>query len=132
MKLPGILILSATALPLLAAQPAPAPLVSAPAVEMKGVIKQVHIARGQGAPFLDVQQGAAVTKVYLGSMRYLIAENFNPKAGQEIVVKGFKTNNEVVATEVMLPAEKKTLKLRDGQGRPLWRGGPWRGGRGPR
>jgi hypothetical protein len=117
---------------LLAAKPAPAPLVSAPAVEMKGVIKQVHIARGQGAPFLDVQQGAAVTKVYLGSMRYLIAENFNPKAGQEIVVKGFKTNNEVVATEVMLPAEKKTLKLRDGQGRPLWRGGPWRGGRGPR
>jgi len=99
-----------------------------PVVEIKGVIKQVNIGRGQGMPNLDVQHAAGVTKVQLGSMRYLIAENFNPKAGQQVVVKGFKSTDVVLAIEVTLPAEKKTLKLRDEQGRPLWRGGPQRRG----
>jgi hypothetical protein len=98
-----------------------APIAANPVVEIKGVVKQVHISRGQGMPYLEV----GATKVYLGSMRYLIAENFNPKAGQDVVVKGYKTGDSVVAIEVTLPAEKKTLKLRDAQGRPLWRGGPW-------
>lgn len=102
-----------------------------PVVEIKGVIKQVNIGRGQGMPNLDVQHAGGVTKVQLGSMRYLIAENFNPKAGQQVVVKGFKSTDVVLAIEVTLPAEKKALKLRDEQGRPLWRGGPRRGN-GPR
>jgi len=42
-----------------------------------------------------------------------------------VAVKGYKNGDSVVASEVTLPAEKKTLKLRDAQGRPLWRGGPW-------
>jgi hypothetical protein len=100
-----------------------------PVVEIKGVIKQVNIGRGQGMPHLDVEQEGKVTKVQLGSMRYLIAENFNPKAGQQVIVKGYKSGDTVLAIEVTLPAEKKTLKLRDEQGRPLWRGGPRRFGR---
>lgn len=106
-----------------------APIASNPVVEIQGVIKQVHISRGQGMPYLDVEQRGATTKVYLGSMRYLVAENFNPKAGQEVMVKGYKTSDSVIAIQVTLTAEKKTLKLRDEKGWPLWRGGPMRFGR---
>jgi hypothetical protein len=34
--------------------------------------------------------------------------------------------DSVVGIEVSLPAEKKTLKLRDSKGWPLWSGGRWR------
>lgn len=105
---------------------------AAPVVDLKGIVKQTHIGRGQGMPYLDVEQGGKTTKVYLGSMRYLIAENFNPKAGQEVVVKGYRSDEDVVAIEVSLPKENKTLRLRDNSGRPLWRGGPGRGNRGRR
>ena len=105
---------------------------SAPVVDLKGIIKQTHIGHGQGMPYLDVEQGGKTTKVYLGSMRYLIAENFNPKAGQDVVVKGYRSDEDVVAIEVSLPKENKTLRLRDSSGRPLWRGGPGRGNRGRR
>ncbi|HZT31511.1 MAG TPA: hypothetical protein VFA33_16600 [Bryobacteraceae bacterium] len=101
---------------------ASAPLASSPVVDVKGTIAQVHIAPGQGMPYLEVKTGPDSTKVYLGSMRYLIAENFNPKAGQEVTVKGYKLNDAVIAIQVTLPAENRTLKLRDEQGRPLWRG----------
>ena len=104
---------------------AAAPIASNPIVELAGVIEQVHTAPGQGMPYLDVKRGNETTRVYLGSMRYLIAENFNPKAGQEVMVKGYKSNEAVVAREITLTAEKKTLKLRDDKGWPLWMGGHW-------
>jgi hypothetical protein len=106
-----------------------APIATNPVVDLKGVIRQVHISQGQGMPYLDVLQGSETVKVQLGSMRYLISENFNPKAGQEVTVRGYKTNGSVVAIEVNLPSEKKTLRLRDEKGWPLWRGGPMRFGR---
>ena len=96
-----------------------------PVVELSGTIDSVQIAPGQGMPYLEVKTAKATTRVYLGSMRYLIAENFAPKAGQEVAVKGYQVNDTVIASQVSLTAEKKTLKLRDENGRPLWRGGPW-------
>ncbi len=99
------------------------PISTSPVVRVEGVIRQVHISQGQGMPYLEVQQGSDTVRVYLGSMRYLIAENFNPKSGQQVHARGYKRNDGVVAIEVSLPAEKKTLKLRDERGWPLWRGG---------
>jgi hypothetical protein len=105
-----------------------APIASNPVVEMKGKITKIQTAPGQGMPFLEMESDRGTTKVLLGSMRYLMQQNFNPKAGEEVVVKGYKTTDLVVATEVTLPGENKTLKLRDDKGRPVWMGG--RRGRG--
>lgn len=105
-----------------------APIAANPAVEVKGRIARVQVTPGQGMPFLEVKEGARTTKVYLGSIRYLMEQNFNPKADDEVEVKGYKVADGVVAREVRLPAQKKTLRLRDEQGRPLWAPG-WRRGR---
>lgn len=105
---------------LAAAQP---PIASSPVVTVEGTIQKVQLAQGQGMPYLEVESGGAVTKVYLGSIRYLMEQNFNPKAGTQVTVKGYKTNPDVIAIEVTIPSEKKTLKLRDEKGWPLWRGG---------
>ncbi len=43
------------------------------------------------------------------------------------MVKAYKWNDDFVAATVTLPAQGKTLRLRDEDGRPLWRGGPGRG-----
>lgn len=107
-----------------------APIASSPVVEIRGTIADVQIAPGQGMPYLGVKHGNDSTKVYLGAMHYLISENFSPKAGQQVVVKGYKSNDSLIAIQVSLPAEQKTIKLRDEKGWPLWRGGPMRGARG--
>ena len=107
-----------------------APIAASPVVEIRGVIAEVQIAPGQGMPYLGVKQGNDSTKVYLGAMHYLISENFSPKAGQQVVVKGYKLDDAVVAIQVSLPAVDKTIKLRDEKGWPVWRRGPMRGGRG--
>jgi hypothetical protein len=105
---------------------AKAPVTSQPIVEIKGEISKVQISPGQGMPYLEVKRGSEVTRLYLGAMHYLISENFNPKAGQQITAKGYKMTDSVIGIEVTLTAEKKTLKLRDERGWPLWRGGCWR------
>ncbi len=107
-----------------------APIASSPVVEITGVVGQVQISPGQGMPYLEVKHGSEVTKVYLGPMHYLIAEDFSPKTGQEVAVKGYKQMDSVIGIQVTLTKEQKTIKLRDANGWPLWRGGPWRGGRG--
>lgn len=64
-------------------------------------------------------------------MPFLITENFNPKTGQEVVVKGYKLQDWVLASHVTFVAEKRTVKFRDDRGWPVWRGGFGRGrGRG--
>jgi hypothetical protein len=108
----------------------PAPVASNPVVNITGTVSQIQIAPGQGAPYVTVKHGTESTKVFLGPVHYLIAENFNPKAGDEVEIKGYKQADSVIAIQVTLTREKQTLKLRDANGRPLWRGGPWRGGRG--
>ena len=74
-------------------------------------------------PYLELQSGKDSLKVYLGPVRFLMEQNFNPKAGTQIKVKGYKMNPDIVAISVTVPSENKTLKLRDEQGWPVWRGG---------
>ena len=92
-------------------------------VEVKGKVTRVQITPGEGMPFVTVRSGDQVIKVYLGSMRYLMAQGFNPKAGDEIAVKAYKMNSDLMAAAVTLPAANKTIRLRDEYGCPLWRGG---------
>lgn len=130
-KLTGfITILTIAAVAAVAQQPAAQPpIASNPVVEIKGTITKVQAAPGRGMPFLEMQSGAGTTKVLLGAMRYLMRENFNPKAGSEVEVRGYKTADQVVAISVTLPGENKTLKLRDERGYPVWMGGHGRGAR---
>jgi hypothetical protein len=60
-------------------------------------------------------------------MPFLIAENFNPKAGQEVAVKGYKLEDSILAAQITFVAEKRTVRFRDDQGWPVWRGGFGRG-----
>jgi len=98
-----------------------------PAAEVAGRIAKVEIVRGQGMPSLEVKAADGRTwKVWLGSMRYLVEQGFNPKAGQQVAAKGLKKpgSDELMAYVVSLPETRQTLRLRDESGRPLWRGGP--------
>lgn len=99
------------------------PAEGAPKVEINGKVEQVRITLGQGMPYLEVRDAKGLHHVMLGSMRYLFEHNFNPKAGQQAVVKGFLVGEFVMAQTVTLPAEKVTLQLRDDEGTPLWRRG---------
>jgi hypothetical protein len=103
-----------------------APIAGNPVVEVSGTISEVHIGVGQGMPYVDVKKGSDTTRLYLGAMHYLIAQDFSPRTGQQVLAKGYKMADGVVGIQVSLPAEKKTLKLRDEKGFPLWRGGPGR------
>lgn len=105
-----------------------APIKNAPVVEFKGKVERVEIAHGQGMPYLEVRRGEELVKVQLGSMRYLMEQNFNPKAGMEVSIKGYQVGKSVIA--ITVTAGDKELRLRDGDGRPVWMGGRGRGGRG--
>ncbi len=91
---------------------------------IEGKITQVRAERGQGMPFLEVESGGKTVKVVLGSMRYLLSKDFNPKAGEKVRVEGFAMGeNQVIARKVTLPESGKELELRDKDGRPLWHRG---------
>lgn len=107
------------------------PIAENPIVEVRGTITRVQIAMGQGMPFLEVNTPKGLVKLYLGSMRYLVQENFTPKAGDLLEAKGYKMGDSVVAIRVELPTTRKVLRLRDENGWPLWMGGMRQGG-GPR
>jgi len=96
-------------------------------VELAGIVEQIHIVPGQGMPYLDVKRSSQITRIYLGPMPFLLAENFNPKAGHEVIVKGYQTADWLLAAQITLIAEKRTVKFRDEHGWPLWRGGFGRG-----
>ena len=109
----------------LAAGPRPvdrAPIASHPVVEIKGKIARVQAAPGQGMPALEVEQNGRTVRVLLGSLRYLMEQDFNPKAGSQVEVKGYRTAEEIVAITVTLPGEGKTVRLRDEGGWPVWAG----------
>lgn len=108
------------------AQTAP-PAAAGKPIEISGAIGQIHIAVGQGMPYFELKHGGETTPVYLGPMPFLIAENFNPKAGQKVVVKGYKLSDRIIASQITFIAEKRTVKFRDERGWPLWRGGFDRG-----
>jgi hypothetical protein len=74
-------------------------------------------------PSIQVDLNGVSTKVMLGSIRYLMEQNFNARVGTEVQVKGYQLPDFVVAIEVRVPAENKIIKLRDENGWPVWRGG---------
>ncbi len=133
-RVAAILVAACSVLPL-GAQPAadgPADQTSASAsaaspIEISGAVGQIHIVAGRGTPYFELKHSAGVTRVYLGPMPYLIAENFNPKSGQDVIVKGHKSQDGMVASQVTLVAEKRTVRFRDDKGWPVWRGGFGRG-----
>jgi len=92
-------------------------------VEMTGTVEKVEILPGQGMPFLEVKEEKGTVRVFLGSMRYLMEKNFSPKAGNRVVVRGFKVDSDIYARTVEIPAEKSTIELRSEDGTPLWRMG---------
>lgn len=98
-----------------------APVKGAPVVDFKGTVERVEIARGRGMPSLEVRKGEETVRVFLGSMRYLMEQNFNPKAGAEVAIKGYQLEKSVVA--ITVTAGGKVLRLRDENGRPVWMGG---------
>ena len=100
---------------------AKAPIASNPIVEMAGKITAVQIARGQGMPSLEIESSGQKFKVILGSMRYLMQQNFNPKAGDAVSVKGYKSDTGVYAITVTV-ANGPVLQLRDDNGWPVWMG----------
>ena len=98
-------------------------IASMPKVELKGTVTKVSAAPGEGTPFVEVKKGEETVRVALGSMRYLMEHEFNPKAGDTIEVKGYQLKGGVVAIEARIGGGK-TLAFRDSEGRPLWmRGG---------
>lgn len=101
----------------------PAALASAERVEVRGTVEKVDFVPGLGTPVLVLKAGEEMVRVQLGSMRYLLEKDFNPRAGAAVVVKGFRLDHEILARTVELPAEKKTLELRTADGVPLWRMG---------
>lgn len=100
-----------------------ASLAKQPKIELRGVIEKVQIVPGLGQPFLEVRNSEGLHRVALGSMRYLMENNFNPKAGAEVIVKGYQMETEIVAALVELPGGKAVIHLRDEDGYPLWRMG---------
>ncbi|MGC4051151.1 MAG: hypothetical protein QM757_17455 [Paludibaculum sp.] len=123
----GLMLLSS---PLWAFDEQKPPIAEQPIVELSGTITKVHIAMGQGMPYLEVKTSTELVKLYLGSMRYLMQENFTPKAGDSLTAKGYRMGESVVAIRVELPSARKVLRLRDENGWPLWMGGMRSGGPG--
>ncbi len=127
-------------IPLLAcAQPdASPPFAADQVVEIRGYIMRVATGPARGMPMLVVADGERTWRVWLGSLRYLIENDFNPRAGQRVYIRAFRGSperDEAWAASVTLVELKRTLRLRDELGRPLWRRGPgpgWRGRQGPK
>lgn len=92
-------------------------------VELRGTIVSVRASMGQGMPFIEIKTEKGQQRVLLGSMRYLLEHNFNPKAGAAAIVKGFFSEGSFYAQSVSLPDEKSSIELRDDNGIPLWRRG---------
>jgi hypothetical protein len=98
--------------------------VQGPLVRVEGTVARVQAEPGLGTPYLDVARPDGTTRVWLGSIRYLVHHNFNPKAGETVRVEGFRQGErELLAKEVTLPDQDKSLDLRDDAGKPLWQRG---------
>lgn len=97
------------------------PMYGREAVELKGTITAVRIGM-QSMPSIELKTEKGTERVVLGSMRYLIEKDFNPKVGGMATVKGFRVDGYVYAQRVQVTDQKLSIELRDEQGRPMWRG----------
>lgn len=104
---------------------APAAFAAPAVVDVSGTISAVSLTpRGGPATITVKADDNRQWKVLLGSIRYLIDNDFNPKAGQKVSLSGMTGgDHELIATVITLPEKKQTLRFRDEEGRPLWRGG---------
>lgn len=101
-------------------------------VNLKGTVEKLQLDSAAGMPSMWIASGTgAPVRVVLGSMRYLLEQDFRPKAGTQVEVTGFQLEEGVFAATVTLVGEKKVLKLRESDGTPMWRGGRF-GGERPR
>lgn len=132
-------LLALIPIPLLARaqrEPGP-PITPEQLVEIRGRIVKVAAGPARGMAGLEVAEGERTWRVWLGSLRYLIENDFNPRAGQQVLIRAFRPlpeRDEVWAAAVTLVELRRTLRLRDDLGRPLWRRGrgpAWRGRRNP-
>ncbi len=117
-----IVFLISTALPLCGQDAKSGPAAHHPLVDIRGTIKQVHLEMGGGMPSLDIETANGPVKLILGSMRYLMQNDFSPKAGEAITARAYREETHLLAKSIELPASGKSLKLRDEEGKPLWRG----------
>lgn len=102
-------------------------------VTLEGTISAVSLVSGEQMCFLMVRpapepEGTSPVpgdrKVMLGSMRYLIDQGFNPKAGDAVKVVAFPLeDNTLAAARIELPARKQKIQFRDDTGRPVWSSG---------
>lgn len=100
------------------------PEAARPMVTIEGTVERIQAQPGLGMPYLDVAQTNGATRVWLGSMRYLVHNNFNPIAGETVRVEGFRQGDrELLAKKVTLSDRGQSLDLRDEAGRPLWQRG---------
>lgn len=93
-------------------------------IEIKGQIESVSIKPGGGMPSMGVKTpDGRLWTVRLGSIRYLIANGFDMKAGQEVNVRGIKLDAaELLAISLESVKPRQKIALRDEDGMPLWRG----------
>ena len=92
------------------------------ALHLQGTVEKIEITPGAGMPVIEVKTGKTTERVFLGSMRFLMEQNFNPRAGDEVVVDGVRDGENILALTVEIPARKIRLQLRDSQTCvPMWR-----------
>lgn len=131
----GFLLGVALAVPLWAAQQDRRAGCGEEILRIQGAIERVVLTPRAGMPSLDVRGDKGVERVLLGSMRYLMEQNFNPAAGDEVLVEGIRSGDAILAIRLAIPARKIRLELRDEHTcAPKWRhqGGQYgrhRGGR---
>lgn len=108
----------------LAAQPADlSKPVSAPLVEIRGSITKVAVEPRQGPRLIVKADSGEEWTVWLGSFRYLLEQDFNPKAGQQVNVRGASREKAgLIAHSITVKETGRTLELRSTDGSPLWRG----------
>lgn len=91
-------------------------------LRLQGTIEKVVLTPGAGTPSLEVRGEKGVERVLLGSMRYLMEQNFNPAAGEEVLVEGIRSGDAILAIRLAIPARKVRLELRDEHTcAPKWR-----------
>lgn len=104
------------------AQPRPKPA-AAGIVEISGEITAVNLTPG-GMPSVEVASGGSRKTIRLGSIRYLMANNFNPKAGQKVTVRALDLEGVgLAAVSIENRQSGQRLVLRDDDGRPRWQRG---------
>lgn len=57
-------------------------------VEISGIIKKVSVEPRRGSLLVVKVNSGVEWSVWLGSFRYLLEHDFNPKAGQQVIVRG--------------------------------------------